>query len=81
MAFDRLKAILSSDLVLRLPNLDLSFKVQTYASPVGVGAFLLQTYPEDDRPVCFMLKKFISSQQRWPPIEQECYAIVTAIKH
>jgi hypothetical protein len=80
VAFDRLKRILTSDLVLRLPNLELPFKVQTDASQVGIGAVLLQTSPEGDRPVCFMSKKLTPSQQRWPAIEQECYAIVTAIK-
>ena len=81
IAFDRLKHILNSDLVLRLPNLDLPFKVQTDASQAGIGAVLLQSYPEGKRPVCYMSKKFTSFQQRWPAIEQECFAIVTAVKH
>jgi hypothetical protein len=72
IAFDRLKHILTNDLVLRLPNLDLPFKVQTDASQVGIGAVLLQKYPEGERPVCFMSKKLTPSQQRWPTIEQEC---------
>lgn len=56
-AFHRLKKILTSDLVLRLPNFDLPFKVQTDASQQGIGAVLLQEYPEGDRPVCYMSKK------------------------
>jgi hypothetical protein len=28
-----------------------------------------------------MSKKFTPSQQRWPAIEQECFAIITAVKH
>ena len=79
-AFNRLKQILTHDLVLRLPNFDLPFKIQTDASQHGIGAVLLQTYPEGDRPVCFMSKKLTICQQRWPPIELECYAIVTAIQ-
>lgn len=80
-AFDRLKKILTGDLVLRLPNMSLPFKIQTDASQIGIGAVLLQTYPEGDRPVCFMSKKLSSTQQRWPVIEQECYAVITAINH
>lgn len=80
-AFNYLKRILTSDLVLRLPNFELPFKVQTDASQLGIGAVLLQTYPEGDRPVCLMSKKLTPRQQRWPPIELECYAIVTAIQH
>jgi hypothetical protein len=55
--------------------------VQTDASQIGIGAVLLQIYPEGDRPVCYMLKKLTPCQQQWPTIEQECYAIVTAITH
>ena len=81
IVFDRLKHILTGDLVLRLPNLDLPFKVQTDTSQAGIGAVLLQSYPEGERPVCFMSKKLTPSQQRWPAIEQECFAIITAVKH
>ena len=80
-AFAHLKRILTGELVLRLPNFDLPFKVQTDASQIGIGAVLLQMYPEGDRPVCYMSKKLTPCQQRWPTIEQECYAIVTAITH
>ncbi|CAF0849193.1 unnamed protein product [Adineta ricciae] len=79
-AYDQLKHILSTDLVLHLPNYDLPFKIQTDASKVGIGAVLLQTSPEGDRPVCYLSKKFSPTQQRWPVIEQECYAIVVAIE-
>ena len=78
-AFHELKRLLTTDLVLRLPNNDLPFKVQTDASKSGVGAVLLQTYPDGDHPVCYMSKKFTPSQKRWSPIEQECYAIVAAV--
>jgi transposase InsO family protein len=79
-AYDQLKHILSTDLVLQLPNYDLPFKIQTDASQIGIGAVLLQTYSEGDRPVCYLSKKFSPTQQRWAVIEQECYAIVVAIE-
>lgn len=78
-AFNELKRLLTTNLVLKLPNNDLPFKIQTDASKFGVGAVLLQTYPDGDHPVCYMSKKFTPSQQRWSPIEQECYAIVAAV--
>ncbi|CAF3332041.1 unnamed protein product [Rotaria socialis] len=78
-AFEKLKHHLTTDLVLRLPNNQLPFKIQTDSSQLGIGAVLLQTYPEGDRPVCYMSKKLTPSQQRWCPIEQECYAIVKAV--
>ncbi|CAF5008080.1 unnamed protein product, partial [Rotaria magnacalcarata] len=41
-AFDQLKHHLTTDLVLRLPNIKFPFKVQTDASDEGIGAVLLQ---------------------------------------
>ena len=54
--FEQIKHILTADLVLRLPNNELRFKVQTDTSQLGVGAVLLQTSPEGDRPVCYVQK-------------------------
>lgn len=79
-AFDELKHLLTTDLVLQLPNFDLPFKIQTDASKLGVGAVLLQPYPEGYRPVCYLSKKLSPSQQRWPTIEQECFAVISAIE-
>ena len=79
-AFHTLKRILTTDLVLRLPRNDLPFTLQTDASSLGIGAVLLQTYPEGDRPVCYMSKKFTPNQQRWSTIEQECFAVIHAIE-
>ena len=53
-AFEELKRFLTTDLVLRLPNHRFPFKVQTDASDEGIGAVLLQVYPEGDRPVAYL---------------------------
>ena len=79
-AFKQIQHILTTALVLRLSNNELPFKVQTDASQLGIGAVLLQTYHEDDRPVCYMSKKLTATQQHWSPIEKECYAIVKAVE-
>jgi hypothetical protein len=78
-AFHKLKEFLTSDLVLRIPNNRLPFKVQTDASDEGIGAVLLQAYPEGDRPVAYISKKFTLAQRRWTPMEQECYAFIHAL--
>ncbi len=78
-AFNRLKEFLTSDLVLQIPNSRLPFKVQTDASDEGIGAVLLQAYPEGDRPIAYLSKKFTSAQHRWTPMEQECYAFIHAL--
>ena len=77
--FEELKRFLTTDLVLRLPNNRLPFKVQTDASDEGIGAVLLQNYPEGDRPVAYSSKKFTQAQRKWSPMEQECYAFICAL--
>ncbi|CAF1465088.1 unnamed protein product [Didymodactylos carnosus] len=48
---------------------------------MGIGAALLQTYPDGkERPVAYLSKKFTPRQQNWCTIEQECYAILKAIE-
>ena len=78
-AFEELKTFLTTDLVLRLPNNRFPFKVQTDASDEGIGAVLLQIYPEGDRPVAYISKKFTQTQRRWSPMEQECYAFICSL--
>jgi hypothetical protein len=79
-AFNQLKQILANDLVLRIPNEKLPFKIQTDASKVGIGAVLMQTHPNGDLPIAYLSKKFTSAQMNWPATEQECYAIIYAIE-
>ncbi|CAF1107343.1 unnamed protein product [Didymodactylos carnosus] len=78
-AFEQLKQILTSALVLRLPNNKYAFKVQTDASDQGIGCVLLQNYPYGEHPSGYISKKFTSSQKKWSPIEQECYALICAL--
>ncbi|CAF4594173.1 unnamed protein product, partial [Rotaria sp. Silwood2] len=61
-AFEKLKHYLTTHLVLKLPNNRFPFKVQTDASDEGIGAVLLQIYPDDDRPIAFLSKKFTQAQ-------------------
>jgi hypothetical protein len=78
-AFYRLKHILTTDLILDLPDDSLPFKLQTDASVEGIGAVLLQVTPQGDRPLAYMSKKLTVTQVKWPTIEQECYALIEAI--
>jgi transposase InsO family protein len=78
--FNELKRILTSDLVLRIPDTQLPFKIQTDASKIGIGAVLMQTHSNGDLPVAYLSKKFTTTQMNWPATEQECYAIIYAIE-
>ncbi|CAF1594710.1 unnamed protein product, partial [Didymodactylos carnosus] len=64
-AFNELKRILTTDLVLRLPNNVLPFKLQTDASDEGIGAVLIQTSSLGDHPVAYLSKKFSPTQKKW----------------
>ncbi len=79
-AFHHLKNILTTDLILDLPDETLPFKLQTDASVDGIGAVLLQITPNGDRPLAYMSKKLTKTQINWATIEQECYAIVQAVE-
>ncbi|CAF4630268.1 unnamed protein product [Rotaria socialis] len=78
-SFHDLKKILTTDLILDLPDDTLQFKIQSDASVDGIGAVLLQITHDGDRPLAYMSKKLTKTQTNWSTIEQECYAIVQAI--
>jgi hypothetical protein len=78
-AFIELKRILTTDLVLRLPNNQRPMKLQTDASDEGIGAVILQICPDGDRPIAYLSKKFTLAQRKWSPMEQECYAFICAL--
>ncbi|CAF4593243.1 unnamed protein product, partial [Rotaria magnacalcarata] len=79
-AFHKIKNILTTDLILGLPDDTLPFKLQTDACVDGIGVVLLQVNSDGDRPLAFMSKKLTKTQTNWPTIEQECFAIVQAVE-
>ncbi|CAF3702663.1 unnamed protein product [Rotaria sp. Silwood1] len=48
-----------------LSNAIFPFKVQTDTSDEEIGAVLLQIYPEEDRPIAYLSKKFTQAQHQW----------------
>ncbi|CAM4531345.1 unnamed protein product [Caretta caretta] len=80
-AFNKLKATLMSDPVLRAPDFDKPFLVTTDASERGVGAVLMQKGPDQEfHPVVFLSKKLSERESNWSVTEKECYAIVYALE-
>ncbi|CAM4954622.1 unnamed protein product [Rotaria socialis] len=57
-AFNKLKRILTNDLVLRIPDQNLPFKIQTNASKIGVGAVLMQTHPNECYAIIYAIEKW-----------------------
>ena len=91
-AFQEIKDVLCSQLVLQRVNPDKPFILRVDASKVAVGATLEQLLDEDriptiedvrlqkTVPVAFMSRKLTGSQCNWTPREQETYAIIAALQ-
>ena len=78
-----LKQALSSDRVLRLPDLSREFIIHTDASGIGLGAVLMQRDPEAGGRmyVCrFFSKKLSDPERNYSATEREYLAIVLALK-
>lgn len=79
-AFVALKQALCAFPVLKLPDIDKAFILQTDASDSGIGAVLLQV---DDngvrRPVAFASCKLNKTERSYATVERECLACVWAV--
>jgi hypothetical protein len=68
------------DSVLKEPDINGKFILQTDASQTGMGAGLLQEFEDGRHPVMFISKKYSGAEYNYAVIEKECYAIVRAVK-
>ena len=80
VAFNTLKQKLVERPILKMPDHDKQFILRTDASDVGVGAILLQEYPEGVFPVAYASKKLLPREQNYSVIERECLAVVFGVK-
>ena len=78
-AFDALKAIIASPPILKLPDFNHVFILQTDASNVGIGAMLLQEENGTKHPIAFASRKLLPRETRYSTIEKECLRIVWSI--
>ena len=75
-AFDQLKCSLCTSPVLKSPEWDKPFILQTDASDRGMGAVLSQPDADGrDRPVAYFSRKLLPREERYATIEKECLAI------
>ena len=81
-AFDDIKQAVTSDPVLKLPNMKAAadgsspFHIQVDASNEGMGGVLLQ----DDRPVAFFSKQFSVAERKFITSDRKMCAIIFALK-
>ena len=64
-AFRQLKAVLSSEPVLRLPDWNKQFIVRTDASDIGLGAVLLQEHEDGIFPVLYLSRKLNKAERNY----------------
>ncbi|PAA86625.1 hypothetical protein BOX15_Mlig009479g2 [Macrostomum lignano] len=80
-AFDNIRKILSTDIILVHPDPRKPYVLHTDASDYSLGAVLSQ---HDSRghlqPVAYISKTLTPTEQRYPAIEREAYAIYWAIR-
>ncbi|CAL9683597.1 unnamed protein product [Knipowitschia caucasica] len=79
-AFQALKSYLCSSPVLRSPDFEQRFLVQTDASAVGLGAVLAQGDPGEERPVRYLSRKLLPRETRYSTVEKEGLAIKWALE-
>ena len=75
-AFDTIKAILSSDVLLCYPDHNKSFHVYTDTSNLQLGAIIVQ----DDRPVAFYSRKLNAAQRNYTTMEKELLSVIKTLK-
>ena len=80
LAFQKLKRMLISAPLMKNPDFNRTFILQTDASGVGVGAVLSQG-EEEDQPIPYFSRKLLPREQAYSTVEKECLAIVLAVKH
>jgi transposase InsO family protein len=80
-AFEDLKKIICSDLVLAHPQSDKEFSLYTDASDFALGAVLTQVDVKGDfRPVEFFSRKLLDAERNYSIYDKELLAIIEALK-
>ena len=79
-AFTKVKDVLSKEPILKLPDLDKEFILQTDASDVGIGACLLQQHEGVKHPVLYASKTLLGRERNYTVGEREALAIVWAVQ-
>ena len=79
-AFETLRSALTHAPILAFPDINKPYKLYTDASNCAIGAALVQESAIGERVVQYLSHQLNETQQRWPIIEKEAYAIVYSIQ-
>uniref|UniRef100_K7F199 ribonuclease H n=1 Tax=Pelodiscus sinensis TaxID=13735 RepID=K7F199_PELSI len=78
-AFETLRRALITEPVLRQPDFEKPFVVQTDASEVGLGAVLAQEKKGVEHPMAYLSRKLLPQEKHYATIEKEALAIKWAV--
>ena len=79
-SFRRAKECLISAPILKCPNFELPFTIQTDASDFGLGAVLSQTDEDGEHVVCYLSRSLAKNERKFSTTEKECLAVLWAIE-
>ena len=79
-AFETLKGILTSDLVMCFPNFEKPFIVKMDASLSAIGYVLSQKVEGNEKVVSYGSKKLNDTQRRWSTYDREFFALIAAVR-
>lgn len=80
-AFNKIKALLTSEPVLKMFNPNHEIILETDASRIGIGAVLKQKDEKNElHPVGYFSKKLTNYQKNYPVTHLECLAVVESFK-
>lgn len=78
-SFMQLKEELAKAPILRLPNLEKEFILQTDASGKGIGCVIMQEYEGVNHPIAYASRKLLERETRYSVEERECLAIMWGV--
>ncbi len=79
LAFQQVKAALTSEPLLRAPDFGCPFLLQTDASDTGLGAVLSQVVDGEEHPVIYISRKLTPAERRYATVEKEALAVKWAV--
>ena len=81
-AFEKIKSLLLSALVLKAPDFEKPFKLQIDSIDIGIGAVLLQEgHHGINYPVSYFSYKFNKHQVNYSTTEKETLALLLSLQH
>ncbi|CAG2187289.1 unnamed protein product [Mytilus edulis] len=80
-AFDKVKDLVTSDMILTHFNPELPVTLACDASPYGLGAVISHRYPNgSDRPIAFASRSLAPAEKNYSQIDKEALEIIWGIK-